>query len=452
LWAQVGVYANLLVPLAFYVLARLTMPALAALGALAAFLFLNSPTMDLASEATYSPWIWPDQFAQGLMYATASCWLLAVRSGLRRWEIATGVLMGLTFLGHVAPALVLAGAFVIHTSWSLWKPGVGGRMRALRRLGTCAGISALLAVPLLLPLVIRYGLRLKNDLPARGVFISRSQIIRAFMRPRGFVACLGVVAVLRHVVSRPGHEEKRILFALGSASLVALMYGLFVAFLDRRGMAHLPMPVPSFHFHLYLTAIESLFFGIGLFAIVHVTLGTRSWRIRTLVFLAAAAVLVGVAMPGYLRRDDVLRWPPESRRLADDETRETLYRWARQSLPWGEVTLASRYLSMHALVPADRQVVGLLELESSPYVLAHQRRLDQEEMFRALKRHDEIGCFRLANAYGVTHVVSARADDDDCCTLTGADIPASFGLVLDHAGLRVYNVSKGAEGGGSGGR
>ena len=114
LYVRVGPWLNLLGALAFYGLGCLLLTAWPALLALLAYLFVGTWSLPSWGQATYSPWLWPLFFVQLFAFLTASAWLLALRTGRRRWDVATGLLLGLTFLGHAAPALILAAAM---SSW-----------------------------------------------------------------------------------------------------------------------------------------------------------------------------------------------------------------------------------------------------------------------------------------------------------------------------------------------
>src|SRR5580698_4893220 len=129
-YAQGGPWLNLFGPLFFFIVARRWIGPLAGLAAAFGMLFFGTSSLEAWKHATYSAWLWPCEFVQGLFFATLAAhpglqpitepepvrgaWSRRLRSAL------TGELLGLTFLTHPAPALILALAFATYAA----APGV----------------------------------------------------------------------------------------------------------------------------------------------------------------------------------------------------------------------------------------------------------------------------------------------------------------------------------------
>ncbi len=441
-WARMGPYLDLLAPIAFYGLMWQLLAPLGAVAALTAFLFLGPSWMSLPFQATYSPWVWPGQFAQGLFYLALSCWLLAARSERLRWSILAGLLAGATYLAHAAPALILAVGFAAHTLW-LVHAAPSKRGPALRRLAICAGISALVALPAMVPLARQYHFHIRNAAPARMAFIGVGQIARGMVGAKAFLALIGGACLATGRCALRSPEQRAGVIAFVTVAAVLLAYGLGVAAVERRFGLVLPMPVPSFHFHVYLTAFESLFFGlgtcwtVGMMAqrIPHV----RSWS-RELLTGAVIIALVAAAMPGYLHRRDVEHWPIRARALASDADRVGLYRWIRDNVSLDDIVLAPLDLALYAVTPAGRHSMAVVKVEMSPYVDADRRLADEREMYRLLRSGDERAFQALARTYGVTHVVQDLRDE--CCVPPWPGELSSMRTVFDRPPIRVLTVNR----------
>src|SRR5207237_3786196 len=104
---QAGAYLNLLAPLAFYILVTYFFDRSIALAAATAFLFVPIGDAPSWAAATYSPWIFSQNLAQGFFYLALVTHGKAIDSKQCRWHVIVGVLLGITFLGHTAPAVIL---------------------------------------------------------------------------------------------------------------------------------------------------------------------------------------------------------------------------------------------------------------------------------------------------------------------------------------------------------
>jgi hypothetical protein len=107
-YARVGPYLNLLAPLCFYLMvAYLFKDRLIALTSTLAFLFVTCQYPASRACATYSPWLFTANFTQAGFFLTLALYERGLRDGRRRGFLLVGLMLGLTFLGHTAPALIL---------------------------------------------------------------------------------------------------------------------------------------------------------------------------------------------------------------------------------------------------------------------------------------------------------------------------------------------------------
>jgi hypothetical protein len=145
-----GPFFNLLGPIAFYALGVRLAGRPAALAALALSLFFVCQ-VDCWTCATYSPWLFASTFTQGLFYAAVIGLAAAADRQTTQSGVVAGLLMGVTFLSHTAPAVIL-----VAMSLGVLK----------RRTLVAAGVTAaIVASPFLFVIAGRYHLHIVNTAP-----------------------------------------------------------------------------------------------------------------------------------------------------------------------------------------------------------------------------------------------------------------------------------------------
>ena len=145
-----GPYLNLLGPIAFYALGVRMAGRPAALIALTLVLFFMCRE-DCWACATYSPWLFTSTFTQGLFYASMMAVLAAAGRRTVLAACGAGVLVGLTFLSHTAPALILAL--------------VAAATLPPRLVVACGAAAAIVAAPFIVAIAGHYHLRVVNTVP-----------------------------------------------------------------------------------------------------------------------------------------------------------------------------------------------------------------------------------------------------------------------------------------------
>jgi hypothetical protein len=411
-----GAYVNLLGPVALYALGCALLGPWPALCSLIAFLFVATWSLPSWSQATYGPWMWPLVSLLPLFCLTTWCWARALSTGRRRWDVATGLSLGVTFLGHAAPAIVLAAAVVLVAAGRFARGAKSERWRELERTATIGLTSLVVSAPLLLPLTVRYHLHVLNPIPGRCVGLWGREALAALLSARGAGAAAGA-AWLFHRRRSKGFDPQ-LLWVLGSLLFVTgafFAYGVAVQRLATLGII-LPLPVPAFHFHYYFTAVECLLFGIGAYhglgAVVDAWAARRVALQRLVSHPGPTAALLAVVavallhLPSYVRRDDFVHWPNQSRKWARDRDQRELYLWARNQATRDDVILVDDHYATFSVVAAGRKVVAVDPLMSSPYVAVVERGHDRDAMFEALCRGDRSAFRRMADKYAVTYVAS----------------------------------------------
>ncbi len=211
IYTRLGAYLNLLAPILFFVLVAALFDRWVALAAVVLFLFGSPPGDSSLVFATYSAWLYAADFAQVWFYLTLLAFLVALRTGQRRWVVATGALLGATFLSHTAPALTLGmimTATLIGLSVRAWR--TPARWSPLIKLGVIVAVALIVSAPLVYSLVARYGLRIINTVPGGltdeqislanlSTFLTNSFLTQ----PIAYVAALGLMGLVA-ARARPG--------------------------------------------------------------------------------------------------------------------------------------------------------------------------------------------------------------------------------------------------------
>jgi hypothetical protein len=377
-----GPWLNLLGPILFYALGVRLFGRRAALGALTVYLFFLLGNERSWATATYSPWLFAGNFSQGLFFASALVVLWAADDLTLVRAILTGASIGLTFLAHTAPALILS-VIACALFWKRW--------RAL----TAAIVAALVvASPFLASIVWHYHLHVVNPEPITYVYdpISRSAILHT-SGAHTVVLPLAVAGLWR--------MRSRTVWAWGVAALGLTLSTIF-------GLTPI---VPAFHYWLYFTALLALLAG------------------RTLAFVcrpAPAFIAITLALV-------IWNWKPYSERpdlqggrfLAARRFREhidgaTLLRTVTTP---DEVVLGTPAGVRLIIGPAGRKTVAPDALFSNPYVEYQSRRTNRDRMLAAFQARDLTKFLQLAPANDVAALVSTGAND---CAAASQMFPLTY--------------------------
>lgn len=449
-WVYVhfGPLFNAAAPITFYLLARHLSGRWTAVFSLVAYLFLANPRTNTWTLASYSPWAWPVLFAQALFYLALRAWLIASEKNTTLEYVLAGGLIGLTFLAHPAPAVLLVLITVVTTGARVWRSTEDHRLAPLRGLLTAGATAALVCSPYLVPMIAEYGMVTRNAVPSRygGVWVS--DVVLSHLSLRTVGASAGAAWLFS---KKPPSAQPRwqLAIAMGLATASAgILYGMAVQKLEPRGLV-LPMLFPTFHFLFYLHALEAMLFGPSVAWLLN-RLGVLA-RVKKLVpsnwhpVLPQLGIitLVCAGLPGYLARYDYTHWPNESRKFAADDRLGSIYHWAKANLGPNDVVLARPETSMFSIVAAGHAIVSAHPSMMNPYVALEPREQARDAMFANLKAGDFEGFVSYARKLGVTYVIAEpvieAAEESACCELDPASVktlPSRFTT----AGATIYAV------------
>jgi hypothetical protein len=206
--------------------------------------------------------------------------------------------------------------------------------------------------------------------------------------------------------------------------------------------------VPEYHFFMYFTSFEAAFAGIGLVKLIDRIWGRNTgrwqgasllWRVPSLRYVLACAVLIAASLPGYLNSADLKQFRLEALHRMSQSHLNDFYAWARSHSRPGDVFLADNVYGLFAVAPTGRKVVSIYHFYANPYVDIHARDRARSDLFEALNRTDLARFRELARAANVRYVIAATPAEA-CCQVR-AELPSSwFQMVFAQGPLRVYQL------------
>jgi len=424
-----GPFLNLLLPLGMYLLARALFGRWPAAASVVALLFVNALhrehnpyTIASSNAAVYTPWLFAPHLTQGIFYLALLVYWKALQSGRLAWHVFAGLLLGLTFMGHTAPALIL-GAIMLSVALldviGAWR-GPGG----LRAAGPVAGrfvltmaVAFTASLPYTYSIIASYRFHILNWMPSHYVIYDLNierlgQFARDCLSLSTALAVAGYIVLMR----APGKKtEKRIITAWLVFAWLFLLES-FVAQLDETGSI-IPQVVPGHHFTVLLSSVKALLAGYGAVMLLQIPWSRLRRRPpfarchEAWAGLAACILLAGASLPAYPSWIEVAKKPIDRIMFRDDyAARDGVYRWILANTSPSDVFLTpdDDQLGLLAVAPAARKLVAAMWIFSNPYVNCYERRLDREAMFAALNERNAERFKELAMRYGLTHILVNR--------------------------------------------
>jgi hypothetical protein len=427
--ARLGPYLNLIAPIAFYVLVAYLFGRWIAIAATAAFLFAPIGNAVSWAAATYSPWIFGENFTQALFYFTLAAHFKALETKNWRWYFATGILLGLTFLGATAPAVILGVIMiVVCTKGVVAQP----RDRAksvfsnteIRGLGLIVLLAFIVSWPFTFSILGRYHLKIVNLAPTNWMYEPLQPANFGAFLWSGFswfsaIAVVGFFALF----IKPSRPHTRILLLtwLGICCLeLALNFIQQVMSPPRHFMF-----VSAHHFLFYFRAGEDILFGLGLVVLCR---WIAQWinskfsgstsrdsflrqRLEGALIALCIVLFVICVFPGYRFRLDFTGARAVSLYFQrDQKDRLDGYRWILSNTRPDDIFLSiAGDLDLRVVAPAGRKVIVTSWAEfSNPYVALRPRL----EAAAIMTRQLELGspdALETLNNYNVTYVIVPSA-------------------------------------------
>jgi len=383
-----GPCLNVFAPLAFYFLVAYLFDRWVALVAAVAFLF--APIGDAPSwvAATYSPWLLTQNCVQTFFYLTLAAYLKALGSNRRPWFVLVGLLLGITFLGHTAPAIILGILMVIGTFKCCIQQAKNGRLsaaglREVSNLVVILSVAFVVSVPFTFSILGRYHLAIVNHAPNNWKYpLLLASNFSAFVWDNiSWFTAFALLGLFLLPTEEPGRHRKMLLLSWLAVCCAALAINFLQQLLPPKLQLAI---VPAHHFLFYLRAIEHLLFGLGvvfgcrLLAAKVVprffpTLAIEENRMptiaATLIIVAMISFLV-FALPAYRTRFDFTNARSQAISFQERKAYLDAYHWILTNTKPVDVFLSlAADFDLSIVGPADRKVVVTCQPEfSNPYV------------------------------------------------------------------------------------
>ncbi len=417
-------WLNLFVPLAFFLLVWYLTDGWIALAALLSFLFFLPQERPSFVSASYSPWLLAPHLSQALFYTTVLAWVAHLRNASRRSALVAGFLLGLTFLGHTAPAVLLGAVMVITAGLTaLRKFRAGERTSALAHgyhLGLALLVAFIASLPFTISILYRYHLHVVNPKPTEWIWEGAAlenlpAILLGLISLKSAVMAVGLAAIFSRAMPRP---VKEVVLAWLATALGFFIYSLIAQWSARHGIT-LPQINPGYHYVLYLIAMGHLFFALGLVHMIEAILVRFSPMragYRSLARMACVVTLTAVLFAANYR--DFRVWHGFTRdhsvalRRLDQLDNFAPYHWIAENTNPGAVFLCNDRPGLYCVAAAGARVVANDPYFSSLYVPYAPRARAREILWTALREKDEKTFRDTAAAWRVAYVLAEGEQRD----------------------------------------
>ena len=410
---RAGLYLNLLGPLAFFFMSWGLFNLRVAATALLSYLFFAAGNIEGSGAATYSPWLYPVTFVQFFFYVNILLCYKAFNTGKYRWFLLLGFSIGLSFLGHAAPALIIVLILLSIQAGNCWRAWRDKNYPALRRYflqGFVAFVPFIIvAFPVLYYIVGKYHMHIINKYivewrPDSMYWNNWRLLLRENISVSLVIAVIGFIWFYRNFRQR---LPRLIIFNWLIISIGMYLYTSCIYGIREKFHIQLPETVPSYHYFFYLKALQSVFFGFGLLALVDLVLGYIVKPASPLYTGLLALILLVCAIgyfPFYKDRIDFSMRRRLSIDKGQDKDRIDAYNFLVSKIPDDKVILCPEPHSTFPVMASGRKMVCVSVLFSNPYLSFEQRYLDDSAMLRFLRTGEPASARQLFDDYQVSYV------------------------------------------------
>ena len=430
-FAKAGVYLNILAPITFTLMLVTLFDWRIAIAGLLSYLFLASGNHYTFDAATYSPWLYPGSFTQAIFYGNVIFCYKAFTTQKFYWFPILGATLGISFLGHTAPTLLIILIMVILQTGNILKSFREKDYAAIRKYFLQGAVVLILfilfSMPLLYFIVGKYHLKFINRMPfefVEDLFIFRNlpALFRMNLSIALVIAVIGVVWFFRN---NRQPVSRKIILAWPVLAILLFIYSTAVSSLDRNYNIHLPGTVPAFHYFFYLKAAQSVFFGFGLvFLLQYVFSRIKALRSPQLKdgLLALTILLCAVVYyPFYRNRQDFVFYRTQNLLMDKDTDKIQTYDYILKNIPQDKVILCEETTSIFPVMATARKMVSNGITYSNPYVDFWQRENARNSMLSYLKSGQPSSAKKLFDDYQVSFILLSNATFGNTATLSGFD-------------------------------
>jgi hypothetical protein len=412
---QTGIYLNLLGPICFFILLYAFFGIRIALAGSLSFLFLATGNMLGGDTATYSPWLFPVNFVQFLFYISILLCYKAYSKQTYAWFILLGTVLGITFLGHAAPAIIMVLMLLILHGDLMLQAIRKKEYNALKKYllqGVAVFIPFVLAsLPLTYFVAGKYHLHMLNRDPSQYtdeiLYISNWKWLLKEMLSVSFV--IAVIGFTWFYKKFPRGIIRKIILSWLFITIVMYAYTTMTYILERQFQILLPVTVPSFHYFHYFNAAQSVFFGFGLVSLIQFLLRQRHQYIN-LAVISIVLLWTFIYYPFYKNRTDFIQLRADTIAKEKDKDKLDIYQYIIQYIPENDVILCDRDVSLYPVMPTARKMVSTAFTLSNPYIDFNKREAARLDLLSWLRKGDAEAFEKLADQYQVNYILLSNKD------------------------------------------
>jgi hypothetical protein len=426
---RIGAFLNLLIPLFFFLAVWFYFGHWPAAAGVVFFVMgnalINRPALWL-DTLTYAPWLWAPSLSQAFFFASLLAYGLARRRNRLAWHGVTGLLWGVTFMAHTAPAVLfgliqlalLPTQYCAPRNTSFVRQG----LRVTGRFVFTAAVAFITSLPYSLPVLIRYRFVMKNTRPAAYTMEALTieklpDLLMQSLTLSNGIALAGLMWVIWTARRKTG---SRILLAWLFWLFALLGANYINQYLESRGAARIPQVVPPHHWMISLGAVKAILFGAGLtglFRFAHGAVinkitrhqgvrggGRAAWTCEAGAFLVTASLVLAL-FPLYREYDRYVPPVDFGWHTPSPQDRIRLRNWMLETCPPESVFLCDEQMSVRLAMPMARKAVLPIDVFTNPYVPFQPRFNAMHAMFTALLQEREAEFRELAEPYGVSHIM-----------------------------------------------
>ena len=453
---RAGAYLNLLAPVTFFIMAISLFGFEIALASLLSFLFLASGNILGWASATYSPRLYPVCFTQFIFYINIALCYKAFYTQKYFWFILLGASVGISFLGHAGPALL-----VILMMFSIQLQNILHSIRGKNYLllkkyilqGVWASVSFIIAaMPLIYYVVGKYHLHIINRAPAEyteGIFYLSNfkEMIKENLSVSFIISMIGFIWFYKNFQNK---LMRKIIFSWLFVCIIMYAYSTLVALLEDKFHIHLPGTVPSFHYFFYLKALQSVFFGIGFIFLISQALNRiKNFNMKennavanryysNYFLVAIVLVCTFIYFPFYKNRADFTMFRQYALEKENQKDNIEVYNYILDNIPADKVILCEKDPSIFPVMATARKMVSIAYTFSSPYLDFDKRESDRNNMLLFLKTGEPGEVKKLFYDYDVSYALISEKELSEYKML-----PPMLGqAILKNNTFRLFRLSK----------
>jgi hypothetical protein len=429
--ARAGMFLNLFGPIAFFFMAVKLFDYKVALTALLSFLFLSSGNMPGWGGATYSPWPLADPYVQFIFYLNVYFCYKAFSTQKMSWFIVLGIFLGIGFLGHSAPTIIIILLLILLQGQKIIE-AIKARRFSLIPTYFLQGFFTVVpflifSFPFLYYIVGKYHLHFINRIIlqcAAGIFERKNtlELLKVNLTFSMFIAVVGFIWFLRNYQNALIWRIIRNLFYI---TTIMYIYEAVLPAANRALHITLPDTIPAFHYFFYLKALQSIFFAFGfIFLAIRIITPIQEYLNKKYTSKLSAALSSNLLLififvyalayyPIYSKRDDFVV-PRQQALLKEKETDKIeVYNYISKNLPLESVLLCKHDQSLFPVMATGIKMVSVEVYFSNPYISYDKRESDRNDMISYLTTGLPASAEKLFSEYKVSYVLLPNSDFED---------------------------------------